>query len=247
MNVLEPILLNLREVNGVQGAIVLDETAVVVAHHAHSIYDLAMLQQIAHSIINSTDAAQLIHEEWEVITAHFDDGKLLLRQLKTSGAKSRRYILAVIADATLNLAFLGVALRVAASKLAAALEPTSAPVAIGSSAAAPSYSTSRIPRVNLPRPELVARISWPGSQVGIDGFGVEVADAASSTFLTGCTTALAANTGPIAKVFVRDAVRKICIGRPFSRADGPTLLAYLAATIEDVAERATFQRATRDL
>jgi predicted regulator of Ras-like GTPase activity (Roadblock/LC7/MglB family) len=257
--VLEPILLSLREVKGVQGAMIVDETASVIAHHAHSIYDLAVLQQVARSIINSTDSAQLIYDDWEVIAAHFDDGKLLLRGLKTSGPKPRRYFLAVIADGTLNLAFLGVALRVAASKLVSVLDTISAPgapaapaapTASGSRAgvATPSHGTSRIPRVDLPPPEPRSRrFTWPGSHVEVDGFGVDVADAASSAFLSGCTTALATNVGPIAKVFVRDAVRKICVDRPFSRADGPALLAHLAAEIDDVAERATFQRATRGL
>jgi hypothetical protein len=48
-------------------------------------------------------------------------------------------------------------------------------------------------------------------------------------------------------VFVKEAVRKVCGGRPFSRADGPALIAHLAATIDDTDDRATFQRATRAL
>jgi hypothetical protein len=76
---------------------------------------------------------------------------------------------------------------------------------------------------------------------------VSVADAASSAFLTACTRALAANIGPLAKMLVKEAVRKVCGDRPFSRADGPALLAQVAASIENSDDRATFQRATRAL
>src|SRR4051794_34560326 len=114
---LETILQGLRDVEGVQGAMIVDPTAVVVAHRAHTIYDVAILQQVARSVVNAVDSVQLIQDDWDMLTAHFGDGKLLLRSLRAGGMKPRRYVLAVIADATLNVAFLGVALRVAASKL----------------------------------------------------------------------------------------------------------------------------------
>jgi predicted regulator of Ras-like GTPase activity (Roadblock/LC7/MglB family) len=119
---LEPILQSLREVDGVQGAMIVDGAAAVIAHRAHTIYDLSVLQQVARSVVNSIDSVELIQDDWDVLTAHFGDGKLLLRSLRTAGGTPRRYILAVIADATLNTAFLGVALRVAASKLISELE-----------------------------------------------------------------------------------------------------------------------------
>jgi hypothetical protein len=51
----------------------------------------------------------------------------------------------------------------------------------------------------------------------------------------------------MAKVFVKEAVRKVCGERPFSREDGPAVLAHLATTIDDNDDRASFQRATRAL
>src|SRR5690348_12401577 len=124
---LESILQGLREVEGVQGAMIVDSGAAVVAHRAHSIYDLGVLQQVARSVVNSIDSVQLIQDDWDMLTAHFGDGKLLLRSLRTGGGKPRRYILTVIADASLNTAFLGVALRVAASKLLVELESSAGP------------------------------------------------------------------------------------------------------------------------
>jgi hypothetical protein len=252
---LEPILQGLREVEGVQGAMIVDHTAAVVAHRAHAIYDLPVLQQVARSVVNSVDSVQLIQDDWDMLTAHFGEGKLLLRSLRTTSARPRRYVLAVIADSTLNVAFLGVALRVAAAKLVAELE--SAPAGVHSGAAAgplASGSTGRIPTIGAsidsPRPELAKTgLTWSGvsSGSGVGSSDVGVVDTASSTYLSACTKALAASVGPMAKVFVKEAVRKVCGERPFSRADGPALLAQLVTTIEDTDDRAMFQRATRAL
>jgi len=250
---LEPILQGLREVEGVQGAMVVDHTAAVLAHRAHAIYDLPVLQQVARSVVNSVDSVQLIQDDWDMLTAHFGEGKLLLRSLRTTAtARPRRYILAVIADATLNVAFLGVALRVAAAKLVAELE-SAAPASVpGGSApvALASGSSGRISSVDAPRPELAKTgLTWSGvsSGSGVGSSDVGVVDPASSTFLSACTKALAASVGPMAKVFVKEAVRKVCGDRPFSRSDGPALLAQLATTIEDSDDRAMFHRATRAL
>ena len=251
---LEPILQSLREVEGVQGAMVVDPAGAVVAHRAHTIYDLSVLQQVARSVVNSVDSVQLIQDDWDMMTAHFGDGKLLLRSLRTTGARPRRYVLAVIADSNLNVAFLSVALRVAATKLLAELESgapspgSSVPTAIASG----STGSGRIPIVDASRPVLEKTgLSWTGATTGSgSGIGtsdVGVIDPASSTFLSACTKALAASIGPMAKVFVKEAVRKVCGERPFTRADGPALLAHLAAGIEDSDDRASFQRATRTL
>jgi predicted regulator of Ras-like GTPase activity (Roadblock/LC7/MglB family) len=255
---LEPILQSLREVDGVQGALIVDPSASVVAHRAHTIYDLTVLQQVARSIANSVDSVQLIQDDWDMMTAHFGDGKLLLRSLRINGAKPRRYVLVVIADSTLNVAFLGVALRVAATKLLGELEtapPTAAPsspVAIGIGSGSSSAGSGRIPVVEAQRPEIAKTgLSWSGTTTGsgsgVGSSDVGVADPACSTFLSACTKALAASIGPMAKVFVKEAVRKVCGERPFSRADAAALLAHLAASIEDTDDRASFQRATRSL
>jgi predicted regulator of Ras-like GTPase activity (Roadblock/LC7/MglB family) len=248
---LEPILQSLRDVDGVQGAMIVDPTAAVVAHRAHTIYDLSVLQQVARAVVSSVDSVQLIQDDWDVLTAHFGEGKLLLRSLRVTGSRPRRYVLAVIADATLNAAFLGVALRVAATKLLSELEAGPPPPSSGAiQSALASGSTGRVPLSEAPRPELAKTgLSWSGtgSGSGVGSSDVGVTDPASSTFLSACTKALAASIGPMAKVFVKEAVRKVCGERPFSRTDGAALIAHLAAGIEDSDDRAVFQRATRAL
>src|ERR1044071_8955260 len=166
---LEPILQSLREVDGVQGAMIVDHAAAVVAHRAHTIYDLSVLQQVARSVVNSVDSVQLIQDDWDMMTAHFGDGKLLLRSLRTSGARPRHYVLAVIADSNLNVAFLSVALRVAATKLLAELE-AGAPAAsssVPSTIATGSTGSGRIPIVDQSRPVLEKTgLSWSGTTTG---------------------------------------------------------------------------------
>src|SRR5262249_20382896 len=158
---------------------------------AHTIYDLSVLQQVARSVINSVDSVQLVQDDWDIMTAHFGDGKLLLRSLRVAGSRPRRYILAVIADATLNVAFLGVALRVAAAKLTAEPEagvPTPSAVSAPIPIASASSTTGRVAVADPSRPEIARTgLSWsgsgsgssPGSGVGND---VGVTDSVSSTF-----------------------------------------------------------------
>lgn len=247
---LEPILQTLRDIEGVQGAMVVDRTSAVIAQRAHAIYDLQVLQQVARSVITTADSIQLVQDDWDVLTAHFGDGKLLLRSLRVGGSKPQRYILTVIADSRLNVAFLGVALRVAATKLVAELEagpPTAQPSGPPSFPSPGGRSTSG----EEPRSELSkSGLSWSGvgssSDIGVTS-DVGVLDTAASTFLTACTKALAASVGPMAKVFVKEAVRKLCGERPFSRSDGPALLAHLTSRIDDDDDRTAFQRATRAL
>jgi predicted regulator of Ras-like GTPase activity (Roadblock/LC7/MglB family) len=142
---LEPILQDLRDLEGVHGALIIDQAAGVIAYRSHAIYELAALQQIARSVMRSVDAVESLQSDWEVLTGHFETGKLVLRNLRTIGEQSRRCVLAVVADSARDAGFLGVALRIAASKLIPVLEgvpggaaPAGAPAAPASAPAAPA-------------------------------------------------------------------------------------------------------------
>ncbi|MBC7974210.1 MAG: hypothetical protein H7138_04440 [Myxococcales bacterium] len=250
---IEPILQSLRDVEGVQGALIVDPSAAVLAHNAHAMYDVAVLQQVARAVVNSVDSIQLVQDDWDMLNAHFGDGQLVLRSLRASG--DRRYVLAVIADASLNVAFLGVALRVASSKLMAELEGSASSAASSMSIPiAIAGGTGRIPKSELSEPTR-GHLIWSGTDTGVhrhagpgSGVGnseVVVTDAWSQAFLSLCARALAASVGPMAKVFVKEAVREVCGDRPFGAPDGPALVAHLARLIDDPDERAAFVRATR--
>jgi hypothetical protein len=72
---------------------------------------------------------------------------------------------------------------------------------------------------------------------------VAVADQASSAFLTRCAKELARHVGPMSKVYVKEAVRRVCGDDPFSMAYRRALVDDLARQIEDVSDRGNFRRA----
>ena len=67
-----------------------------------------------------------------------------------------------------------------------------------------------------------------------------MADPASSAFLTSCAKKLARHVGPIAKVYVEEAVRRVSQDAPFSASMGGRLVQDLAGQIEDAGDRAQF-------
>ncbi|HEY0195841.1 MAG TPA: hypothetical protein VGC42_32225, partial [Kofleriaceae bacterium] len=148
---------------GVQGALVVDDAAQVIGYRAHAIYDdISVLYQVARSVLTAVESVQLVQDDWDTLTAQFGEGKLLLRSLRTP--QPRRYILAVIADGNLNVAFLGVALRVASQKLLGELEQPSASQSGPIPVTFASGGTGRFPRVDSTRTELPRQgHSWSGS------------------------------------------------------------------------------------
>ena len=261
---LEEVLHSLHEVDGVQAAMVVDHAGAILAHRPPILPDPSRLQRVGRAMASSADAARLLQDDWELLTTDFGDRKLVLRSLALGGVRSRSCVLAVIGDAAMNLACLAVALRVAASTLRTELEavPAASVVDAPTAAAAPavlagppvSSIAARLPLPPPPVSDLIdAGLSWSGTAPSAPGAGSSltgdagVSDSASSTFLSACTRALGASVGPMAKVFVKEAVRRICGERPFSRADSVALIAQLAAGIDDVDDRALFERAARSL
>lgn len=69
---------------------------------------------------------------------------------------------------------------------------------------------------------------------------ITVADAPSKAYLERSVKNLARYVGPMAKVFVKDAVRNICFDRPFSANDFQPLTIALAERIDGQASRSEF-------
>ncbi|MGC4067545.1 MAG: hypothetical protein QM784_23450 [Polyangiaceae bacterium] len=92
-------------------------------------------------------------------------------------------------------------------------------------------------------------LSWSGlgTSSQMSASGVAVADAASSTALSACTKCLAKAVGPMAKVFVKEAVRKITPNQPFAKAMLPALIAELEKGIEDSDDAKEFRKAAMKL
>jgi len=255
---METILQGLMELGGVSATMVLDARGALVGHRAHAVYDRATCEQVGGTLMKAIESLQLQQEDWDTITAQFADGKILLRKL---GAGAGKHVLAVVADATLNASFATVALRVAANKLRSAIEGGGSQAASG---AHPAHGSGVQPGGSAPlsrsaassslltpadsRPVLAnSGLSWTkssnvGSQAGAIS-GVSAADPASSAFLVRAAKELAKHVGPMAKVYVQEAVRRVSPDAPFALALSGALLEDLAGQIEDADDRAQFRKA----
>ncbi len=238
---MEPILQSLMDLNGVTAVLVFDPAGQLLGHRGHTVYDQTLCEQVSAALAKALDAVQLQQEDWETVTAHFADGKLVLRRVVANG---QNHVLAVVADGSLNPSFATVAIRVAAGKLKRQFEggPASSSAGNASSsvarAAAGSGASPAESRPNLAN----SGLSWSKiSNVGLSR--VSVADPASGAFLARCAKELAQHVGPIAKVYVEEAVRRVAADAPFSMAVARALVDDLGAQIEDTGDRTTFQKA----
>jgi predicted regulator of Ras-like GTPase activity (Roadblock/LC7/MglB family) len=250
---METILKALHELAGVHAIIVFDVGGKVVAHGGHAVYDKPLLDQVAGTLVKAIDSIQLQHADWDGIAAQYADGKLLLRNLGTLAGTA--YVLALVSDSTLNISFAAVAMRVAATKLKKALEGGSHPP--GAQAPTPLQPPTLLRGVT-PSPMPVASptpvdgspllatsgLSW--SKVGSSGIGISsiaVVNQAASAYLTRCSKELARYVGPMAKVFIKESLRRLSPGAPFALSLAPQLVAALSEQIDDPNERITFRNA----
>ncbi|MFC1642091.1 hypothetical protein ACFL5O_05300 [Myxococcota bacterium] len=257
------ILQGLRDLEGVHGTLVADSSGQILAHSADAIYDAQLLDQVSRVLVTALDSVKLMQEDWESISAHFSEGRLLIRNLGgPAHGKTAGLTLAVVADSRINPSFAVVALRVAVQKLrnlceTSGIPPTRGappvteaggpqmPSALSSSSTGGSGAAAFQGHAVSPMAEVATTgLSWSGfgSSSSMTGSGVMVADPASSTVLTVCTKALARAVGPMAKVMVKEAVRKLCQGRPFCGGQARELVSELAKNIEDPADAAVFRQ-----
>jgi predicted regulator of Ras-like GTPase activity (Roadblock/LC7/MglB family) len=245
---MDTILQALLDLAGVNAALVLDASGRLAAFRGKSVYDRALCEQVGVTLVKAIDSIQLQHEEWETIAAQFSDGKLLMRSLGAAGGGG--HVLAVVADSTLNSSFATVAIRVAANKLRKALEggattavPAAAAAAGRSSVPPPLPASASQPLPSDSRVVANTGVSWSkaGSSVALSG--ISVGDPASATFLTRCTKALARAVGPMSKVYVQEAVRRISPEATYTMALKGKLVEDLAEQIEDADDRAQFLKA----
>jgi hypothetical protein len=218
---MDAILQTLHEMEGVQATLVVDGAGQLLAHRAHAVYDQALLLEVSRTAVNAVDSLRLVHDDWELLTAAFADGKLMLRNLGAAGQAGRAAVLALVADGRLNPSFAGVALRVAASRLKSAVTT---------------------PTVASPLPLPIAPVSLPPPAVEPARPQSVGGDPRAAAFLNAATEALAGSVGPMAKVFVKEAIRSVCGAAPFGREHVLALVAHLEKQIDDGADRAQFRK-----
>jgi predicted regulator of Ras-like GTPase activity (Roadblock/LC7/MglB family) len=239
---MDAILQGLLDLPGVNAALVLDARSQLAGYRGKSLYDRALCEQVGATLGKAIDSIQLQQEDWETISAQFTDGKLLLRSLGTAAGGA--HVLAVVADATLNASFATVAIRVAANKLRKALEGGPATPLPAATTPPPAAQGSVVPP---PLPASASQavasstgMSWakPGSTVALTG--ITVRDPAAAAFLARCTKALARAVGPMSKVYVQEAVRRISADATYTTSLEAQLVEDLAGQVEDAADRAQF-------
>ncbi len=250
---MDAILQGLMALGGARAAMVLDPAGHVVAHLGHAVYDRALCEQVGGDVVKAIESIQLQQEQWETITAQYADGRILVRRVgaRTPGA---RHVLALVADQTLNAPFATVALRVAANKVRDAIDGGGSQSAASSQtlggshpASAPPGASSSAASAADSRPVLAnTGLSWTkgsaaGSSVSASGFGA--ADPASAAFLARCAKALARHVGPMSKVYVQEAVRRVCPDAAFTLAHARQVVDDVATQIEDPKDRAQFRSA----
>lgn len=245
---MEAILDGLMELSGARAAMVLDATGQVIARRGKIVEDRGVCEQVGGCVVRAVESIELQQQDWETITARYANGRILLRGIAIRGGQGR-YVLALVADATLNTPFATVALRVTAGKVRSAIEGTSSQVApAASQPPGAAYPAPAAPPGDS-RPVLAnTGLSWSrvagssaDSTVGLSG--VMVADPASGAFLTRCAKELARHVGPIAKVYVQEAVRRVSPEGPFALSRARQLVDDLAGQVEDPGDRAKFRKA----
>ncbi len=252
---MDHILDGILEVPGVGAALVVDANGKLVAHRGKAVYDRGLCEQLAGSLSKVVDAVQLQQEDWDAISAQYSDGKLLLRNLGAAAGSS--FVLVIVADATLNPSFATVAIRVAANKLKRALAggPAGSSLpgisSVPGASAPPPLPPSTSPGIPVAQPAPSdsgalgsSGLSWSkGSSVSLSR--IQAADPASGTFLSRCAKELARHVGPMAKVYVEEAVRRVAADQPFAMVHAPKLLDDLSGQIEDADDRAQFRKAVQ--
>lgn len=242
---MDAILQSLMELGGVTAAMVFDAGGQLLGHRGHAVYDQSLCAQVSAALAKGLDAVQLQQEDWETVSLQYADGKIVLRKVVAGQQTS---VLAVVADGSLNASFATVALRVAAGKLKKLVEggpgssSVAGPAGSGVSGSRPGPGQSNVSPADS-RPNLAASgLSWSKiSSVGLSR--VAVADPASAAYLARCAKELAQFVGPISKVYVEEAVRRVSADAAFSTALSKALVDDLAAQIEDGDDRARFLEA----
>lgn len=255
---METILKGLRDLEGVNGAFLADSSGQIYAYNAESIYDAKLLGQVSKSIATAIDSVKLLQDDWDTITAQFSDGRLVLRSVPAGTRKGAAPLtLALIADSRLNPSFATVAVRVALGRIKTLADENALAPLAATSGAAPVRNVSAAVESNASVPVMkqshstvtpevaTSGLSWSGfgGSSSMAGSGVSVADAASSAVLSACTKCLAKAVGPMAKVFVKEAVRKVAPGQPFAKAMLPELVVELEKNIEDRDDAREFRKA----
>ncbi|MBU0552751.1 roadblock/LC7 domain-containing protein [Myxococcota bacterium] len=244
------ILKSLYEVEGVRSAALIRLNGELLGHQSHAIYDNDVIINASKFLVQALESFELQNENWEEFNAEFEDGWVIVRKFKEA-------FLVIITEDSIKLNFVSVAIRIAAKKIINALESGYDGASMAQSAPSISHNTLSQPQtIQHSQPEPTVSMSasalsssglnWSGlgsSQIGQSM--ISVSNQESSTFLTKCTDQLKKSMGPIARVIVKKAVRRISRGEPFSQKHFDLLINDLTQEIPNKAAQDEFRRIMR--
>ncbi|MBN2525728.1 MAG: hypothetical protein JXR76_04980 [Deltaproteobacteria bacterium] len=225
---------DLCTMEGINGVFVCTIEGELVAFSAPRVYDAETLAIAATTAAQAAESISVQHANWDSLVANFRDGKLIFIQMD-------QYLLCVISDLNTNVPFLNVAIKVAKNKIKRKLDNMESGMSSTASLSDAKFSsqfssppaafpqgmhssgmqaTSPATRSTMGEPlaDVGSGFSWSGVGAASTGqsSAVSVIDEAASKMLTRVSEALAEIVGPMAKVFVKEAVQKICPTEPFS-------------------------------
>ena len=267
-------LQDLMEQDGIHAALVFDGAGQLVAHRGHAIYDASLLQNVSNLVVKAIDSVELLHEDWDSMQARFSDGLLMLRNLGTTPHYEGRLVLAVVADTSLNRSFATVAMRVVVQKLRQNLArppPVAAPpplppplpsapsVSVAASGLRSGIASPVRPGAmdwtsppgnglgsGFQDPNVASGLSWSGGGTG-QSSAVWVADEPAHALLDRMTKVLAHYVGPMAKIFIKEAVREVCGSSPFSDTQAGEVRERVAQRVDNPKDRSEFLKHLRGL
>jgi len=246
---MDAIVQGIQELAGVRATLVFDMAGQLLCYRSDAGRDLSYLSRVSHTLVRVVESVGALHQDWNSVTAQFTGGQLLLRRLDAAD-NSRFAVLAIVTDTKLNGSLNDSVLGVAVGRLRAALEAHVAALrddqraqGAGSSAAVRPAEALGAVVAQPPIEPAGSKLNWTGfSPTNMGASSVAIADEASGLFLSRCTKALALCVGPMAKVFVKEVVRRLCPTQPFSMAESAALLDQIEVHIEDSEERAEFRK-----
>ncbi len=212
----------LNSVEGINGVFLCSDEGTLIEFSASAVYDEETLSQASSVVARATESISVQHDNCDTMIAHFKEGQLIMLKIDN-------HILCVITNAGANMPFLNVAIKVAKKKLMRRFDGNTSSMGVSSSISGSSKSSLGMHSSFVPHnPKQASSMAnsgfpsdsellWSGMGAsGMNSSAVSVADKNSSQMLTKLSQALAEIVGPMAKVFVKEAVYKICAMEPFS-------------------------------
>ncbi len=242
---IEMIMDSLYEVKGVRAAAIVDNNGSIMFYKSHNIYDSEVFTHAGKAIIKTIESFELQSEEWSEFQALFEDGRLIVKRFD-------QMLLVTLVEVDTQLNFINVAIRVASKKIERLIKKHGIQVLnqqiqngknLSQTPENPAIYSTTSPVIS---PTATTELSSSGlawSGIGVSGINsqVQVLTQHDSEILSECSKKLGRYVGPMARILVKKAVKRVSKGSTFSRKHLPMLIEELALEISNPQMRITFK------